>query len=64
MLPLCYLDLSFLFFFLILFLFVHIYLLGQVEHVIREQNIWAAYEILELFCEFVLARVPVLDSQK
>ncbi|OAY31326.1 IST1-like protein [Manihot esculenta] len=36
----------------------------RVEHVIREQNIWAAYEILELFCEFVLARVPVLDSQK
>ncbi|KAJ9163345.1 hypothetical protein P3X46_023022 [Hevea brasiliensis] len=36
----------------------------RVEHVIREQNIWAAYEILELFCEFVLARVPILDSQK
>ncbi|KAL7001142.1 hypothetical protein U1Q18_002296 [Sarracenia purpurea var. burkii] len=36
----------------------------RVEHVIREQNIWAAYEILELFCEFVLARVPILDSQR
>ncbi|MBA0828779.1 hypothetical protein Goarm_013417 [Gossypium armourianum] len=36
----------------------------RVEHVIREQNIWAAYEILELFCEFVLARVPILESQK
>ncbi|XWS68856.1 hypothetical protein CRYUN_Cryun04dG0129600 [Craigia yunnanensis] len=35
----------------------------RVEHVIREQNIWAAYEILELFCEFVLARVPILESQ-
>ncbi|KAJ9708189.1 hypothetical protein PVL29_000312 [Vitis rotundifolia] len=36
----------------------------RVEHVIREQNIWAAYEILELFCEFVLARVPVLETQR
>ncbi|XP_019054258.1 PREDICTED: IST1 homolog isoform X2 [Nelumbo nucifera] len=36
----------------------------RVEHVIREQNIWAAYEILELFCEFVLARVPILESQR
>ncbi|KAM6589121.1 hypothetical protein CsatA_011726 [Cannabis sativa] len=36
----------------------------RVEHVIREQNIWAAYEILELFCEFILARVPIIDSQR
>lgn len=36
----------------------------RVEHVIREQNIWAAYEIVEMFCEFVLARVPILESQK
>ncbi|XP_059655509.1 uncharacterized protein LOC132302615 [Cornus florida] len=36
----------------------------RVEHVIREHNTWAAYEILEMFCEFVLVRVPVLDSQK
>ncbi|KAF8369954.1 hypothetical protein HHK36_032016 [Tetracentron sinense] len=36
----------------------------RVEHVIREQNICAAYEILELFCEFVLARVPILESQR
>ncbi|KAM7484573.1 hypothetical protein LguiA_000582 [Lonicera macranthoides] len=36
----------------------------RVEHVIREQNIWAAYEILEMFCEFILARVPILESQR
>ncbi|GMH01901.1 hypothetical protein Nepgr_003740 [Nepenthes gracilis] len=36
----------------------------RVEHVIREQNIWAAYEILEMFCELVLARIPILDSQR
>lgn len=36
----------------------------RVEHVIREQNVWAAYEILEMFCEFVLARVPILENQR
>lgn len=36
----------------------------RVEHIIREQNIWAAYEILEMFCEFVLARVPIIESEK
>ncbi|XP_077253771.1 regulator of Vps4 activity in the MVB pathway protein [Tasmannia lanceolata] len=36
----------------------------RVEHVIREQNILAAYEILELFCEFVLARVPILETKR
>lgn len=36
----------------------------RVEHVIREQNICAAYAVLELFCEFLLARVPILESQK
>ncbi|KAJ6801410.1 IST1-like protein [Iris pallida] len=36
----------------------------RVEHIIREENIMAAYEILELFCEFVLARVPVLETQR
>ncbi|KAL5761302.1 hypothetical protein ACOSQ2_020140 [Xanthoceras sorbifolium] len=36
----------------------------RVEHVIREQNICAAYAVLELFCEFVLARVPILENQK
>lgn len=36
----------------------------RVEHIIREQNILAAYEIIELFCEFVLARVPILETQR
>ncbi|KAF0920883.1 hypothetical protein E2562_037561 [Oryza meyeriana var. granulata] len=36
----------------------------RVEHIIREQNILAAYEIVELFCEFVLARVPIVEAQK
>ncbi|KAF3784383.1 IST1-like protein [Nymphaea thermarum] len=36
----------------------------RVEHVIREENILAAYEILELFCEFILVRVPIIETQK
>ncbi|KAK6921738.1 Vacuolar protein sorting-associated protein Ist1 [Dillenia turbinata] len=36
----------------------------RVEHVIREQNMWAAYEIMELFCELILARVPIIESQR
>ncbi|KAL4179107.1 hypothetical protein AMTRI_Chr13g85640 [Amborella trichopoda] len=36
----------------------------RVEHIIREQNIVAAYEIIELFCEFVLVRVPIIDTQR
>ncbi|XP_042383055.1 IST1-like protein isoform X1 [Zingiber officinale] len=36
----------------------------RVEYIIREQNILAAYEIIELFCEFVLARVPILEAQR
>ncbi|KAL8167115.1 hypothetical protein V2J09_008614 [Rumex salicifolius] len=36
----------------------------RVEHVIREQNVWDACEILELFCEFLLARVPIIESQR
>lgn len=36
----------------------------RVEHVIREQKIWDAYEILEMFCEFILARIPILESQR
>ncbi|MQL99641.1 hypothetical protein Taro_032362 [Colocasia esculenta] len=36
----------------------------RVEHIIREDNISAAYEILELFCEFILARIPILETQR
>ncbi len=36
----------------------------QVEHVIREENIMAAYDILELFCELVVVRLPIIDSQR
>ncbi|XP_031402038.1 IST1 homolog isoform X2 [Punica granatum] len=36
----------------------------RVEHVIREQNLTAAYAILELFCEFIHARIPIIESQR
>lgn len=36
----------------------------RVEHIIREQNIMDAYEIVELFSELVTVRLPVIESQK
>ena len=35
-----------------------------MEHIIREQNILAAYDILELFCELVAVRLPIIEAQK
>jgi vacuolar protein sorting-associated protein IST1 len=39
-------------------------LLLQVEHIIREENMMAAQEILELFCELVAVRLPIIEAQK
>ncbi|KAF9622263.1 hypothetical protein IFM89_030305 [Coptis chinensis] len=36
----------------------------RVEHVIREQNIMAANEIIELFCELVVARLSIIAKQR
>ena len=36
----------------------------QVEHIIREENMIAAQEILELFCELIAVRLPVIEAQK
>ncbi|KAJ7533967.1 hypothetical protein O6H91_13G073400 [Diphasiastrum complanatum] len=36
----------------------------RAEHVIREQNIGDAYDIIELFCEVVVVRLPILEAQK
>ncbi|TVU10258.1 hypothetical protein EJB05_43778, partial [Eragrostis curvula] len=36
----------------------------QVEHVIREQNTMAANEIIELFCELIVTRLPIIAKQK
>ncbi|CAH8345049.1 unnamed protein product [Eruca vesicaria subsp. sativa] len=36
----------------------------RVEHVIREQNIMAANEIIELFCELIVSRLTIITKQK
>ncbi|WOK92861.1 IST1-like protein isoform X1 [Canna indica] len=36
----------------------------RVEHVIREQNVLAANEIIELFCELIVARLPIISKQR
>uniref|UniRef100_A0A0E0QUP2 IST1-like protein n=1 Tax=Oryza rufipogon TaxID=4529 RepID=A0A0E0QUP2_ORYRU len=36
----------------------------RVEHVIREQNIMAANEIIDLFCELIVTRLPIIAKQK
>ncbi|GMY11125.1 IST1-like protein [Fagus crenata] len=36
----------------------------RVEHVIREQNVLAANEFIELFCELVVARLSIISQQR
>lgn len=36
----------------------------RVEHVIREQNILAANEFIELFCELVVSRLSIITKQR
>ncbi|CAA7401066.1 unnamed protein product [Spirodela intermedia] len=36
----------------------------RVEHVIREENMMAAQEILELFCELIAVRLPIIEIQR
>ncbi|KAL8456455.1 hypothetical protein ACS0TY_034606 [Phlomoides rotata] len=36
----------------------------RVEHVIREEKMMAAYDLLEIYCELIIARLPIIESQK
>lgn len=36
----------------------------RVEHIIREQNVLAAYEIVELFSELLVVRLPIIEAQR
>lgn len=36
----------------------------RVEHIIREEKMMAAQEIIELFCELVVVRLPIIEAQK
>ncbi len=39
-------------------------MIGQVEHVMREQNIITAYEFIELYSELVVVRLPIIEKQR
>lgn len=36
----------------------------RVEHVVREEKTKAAYELIEIYCELIVARLPMIESQK
>ncbi|XP_024967112.1 uncharacterized protein LOC112506979 isoform X4 [Cynara cardunculus var. scolymus] len=36
----------------------------RVEHVIREEKMVAAYELIEIYCELIVSRMPIIESQK
>ncbi|XP_072993605.1 uncharacterized protein [Typha latifolia] len=36
----------------------------RVEHVIREEKMMSAYELIELYSELIVARLPIISSQK
>ncbi|XP_068643411.1 uncharacterized protein [Aristolochia californica] len=36
----------------------------RVEHIICEENMMAAQEIIELFCELITARLPIIETQR
>lgn len=36
----------------------------RVEHVLREEKMMAAYDLIEIYCELIVARLPIIESQK
>ncbi|XAR67102.1 hypothetical protein NMG60_11013537 [Bertholletia excelsa] len=36
----------------------------RVEHVVREEKMIAAFELIEIYCELIAARLPIIESQK
>ncbi|XP_011074151.1 uncharacterized protein LOC105158932 isoform X1 [Sesamum indicum] len=36
----------------------------RVEHIIREEKMTAAQEIVELFCELITVRLPIIEAQR
>ncbi|CAH2051212.1 unnamed protein product [Thlaspi arvense] len=38
--------------------------LSQVEHVVREEKTVAAYELIGIYCELIVVRLGVIESQK
>ncbi|KAF6175674.1 hypothetical protein GIB67_022676 [Kingdonia uniflora] len=35
----------------------------RVEHIIREENMMASQEVIELFCELIAVRLPIIETQ-
>ncbi|KAG6424093.1 hypothetical protein SASPL_114505 [Salvia splendens] len=36
----------------------------RVEHVIREDKMMAAFDLIGIYCELIVARLPIIESQK
>ncbi|KAK7245507.1 hypothetical protein RIF29_40353 [Crotalaria pallida] len=36
----------------------------RIEHVVREEKMMAAYDLVELYCELIITRLPIIESQK
>ncbi|KAF7813907.1 dentin sialophosphoprotein-like isoform X1 [Senna tora] len=36
----------------------------RVEHVVREEKTMAAYDLIEIYCELIAARLPMIEAQK
>ncbi|XP_057505477.1 uncharacterized protein LOC130788781 [Actinidia eriantha] len=36
----------------------------RVEHVVREEKTMAAFDLLEIYCELIVARLPIIEAQK
>ncbi|XP_057795905.1 uncharacterized protein LOC131012014 [Salvia miltiorrhiza] len=36
----------------------------RVENILREEKMMAAQELVELYCELIIARLPIIDAQK
>ncbi|WCJ42636.1 Regulator of Vps4 activity in the MVB pathway protein [Euphorbia peplus] len=36
----------------------------RVEHVVREEKTMAAFDLIEIYCELIVARLPIIESQK
>ncbi|GFY80420.1 regulator of Vps4 activity in the MVB pathway protein [Actinidia rufa] len=36
----------------------------SVEHVVREEKTMAAFDLLEIYCELIVARLPIIEAQK
>ncbi|KAA8534875.1 hypothetical protein F0562_029909 [Nyssa sinensis] len=36
----------------------------RVEHVVREEKMKAAYDLIEIYCELIAARLSIIESQK